>query len=314
MLRFPIATSVLADAIQQRVFPGAAFGVLHSEEQFAVESVGEFTYEPGSPRVQTDTLFDVASVGKAMATTSMAMLLWQRGQLHLDEPIGRRFPGCLQVGTEPENLAALRSTISPRMLLAHCSGLPAYAPLYKTRRTASELLEACLHMPLESAPGSRAVYSDIGFILLGHLLEQIAGERLDSFCRREIFAPLDALLPSRGTQELYSSDSRQGKLSRSNSPGRSSRRQLLEIRRSQRTRRIIFERARYTSPGRLSAPSRWQHFSSGNNFTIHNPTAHAFVFRLGFGLGYADRAFFVRNTVQRSFCRPSRLYGNFALA
>ena len=190
MSHFPIATSVLTGAIQHSIFPGAAFGVLHSGEQFAIESGGGFTYEPESPRVHADTLFDVASVSKAMATTSMAMLLWQRGQLDLDEPIGRRFPGCLQVGTDPENLAALRSTISPRMLLAHCSGLPAYAPLYKTCATASELLEACLHMPLESAPGSRAVYSDIGFILLGHLLEQIAGERLDSFCRREIFAPL----------------------------------------------------------------------------------------------------------------------------
>jgi CubicO group peptidase (beta-lactamase class C family) len=76
------------------------------------------------------------------------------------------------------------------MLLAHCSGLPAYAPLYKTCNTATDLLEACLHMPLDTPPGTQAVYSDIGFIFLGHLLEQIAGERLDSFCQREVFTPL----------------------------------------------------------------------------------------------------------------------------
>jgi serine-type D-Ala-D-Ala carboxypeptidase len=190
MLRFPIATSILTDAVQQRVFPGAAFGVLYSDKQFAIESIGGFTYDLESPRVHTDTIFDVASVSKAMATTSMAMLLWQRGQLDLDEPLARRVPEFLKVGSETESLAPLRSSITPRMLLAHCSGLPAYAPLYKTCATATDLLEACLHMPLEAPPGTQAVYSDIGFILLGHLLEQIAGERLDSFCQREVFAPL----------------------------------------------------------------------------------------------------------------------------
>ena len=164
--------------------------MLHPEEHFVIESIGGFTYQPDSPHVQTDTIFDMASVSKAMATTSMAMLLWQRGHLNLDEPIARRVPEFLKVSSEAESLAGFRSTITPRMLLAHCSGLPAYAPLYKTCDTASELLQACLHMALEAPPGTQAVYSDIGFILLGHLLEQIAGEGLDSFCRREVFAPL----------------------------------------------------------------------------------------------------------------------------
>ena len=96
MSHFPIATTVLTDAIQRRVFPGAAFGVLYPEEQFAIESVGGFTYEPDSPRVQTDTIFDMASVSKAMATMSMAMLLWERGQLDLDEPLARRVPEFLE--------------------------------------------------------------------------------------------------------------------------------------------------------------------------------------------------------------------------
>lgn len=190
MSRFPIASSVLTEAIQRRVFPGAAFGVLRPDEPFAIESTGGFTYQPESLRVQTDTVFDMASVSKAMATTSMAMLLWQRGRLDLDEPLARRVPEFLEPGSEAESMAALRPQVTPRMLLAHCSGLPAYAPLYKTCATAAEVLEACLHMPLEVPPGTQAVYSDIGFILLGHLLEQIAGESLDSFCRREVFAPL----------------------------------------------------------------------------------------------------------------------------
>jgi CubicO group peptidase (beta-lactamase class C family) len=190
MSRFPIATSVLAHAVQQRAFPGAAFGVLHHAERLAIESMGGFTYQPDSPRVRPDTIFDMASVSKAMATTSMAMLLWERGQMDLDEPVARRLPEFVYPSSEAESLAVLRQKVTPRMLLAHCSGLPAYAPLYKECRTASELLEACLQLPLETVPATHAVYSDIGFILLGHLLERIAGERLDSFCRREVFTPL----------------------------------------------------------------------------------------------------------------------------
>lgn len=187
MCHFSIATSILTQAVQERVFPGGAFGVLRPDEPFAIEAIGAFTYQPDSPRVQIDTIFDMASVSKAMATTSMAMLLWERGRLDLDEPVAQHLPEFLKVGSKPDSL---RSKITARMLLAHCSGLPAYAPLYKTCASADEVLEACLQMPLEAPPGTLDVYSDIGFILLGHLLEQIAGERLDSFCQREVFTPL----------------------------------------------------------------------------------------------------------------------------
>ena len=126
----------------------------------------------------------------------------------------------------PKPGAAHRPAVTPRMLLAHCSGLPAYAPLYKTCATASELLEACLHMPLESVPGAQAVYSDIGFILLGHLLEKIAGERLDGFCRsRNLRASgneLHNVLPSSGASILHSAHLRRGEFSWSSSSGRSS--------------------------------------------------------------------------------------------
>jgi CubicO group peptidase (beta-lactamase class C family) len=190
MSRFPIATSLLTRAIDEGVFPGAAFGVVQRGEHFAIECVGGFTYDADSPRIRPDTIFDLASVSKAIATTTTAMLLWERGQLKLDEPVALRLPALVDIKPEPGPFFSLRSTITPRMLLAHCSGLPAYAPLYKTCATANDLLEACLHMPLETVPGTNAMYSDIGFILLGHLLEAISGERLDTFCSREIFTPL----------------------------------------------------------------------------------------------------------------------------
>jgi CubicO group peptidase (beta-lactamase class C family) len=76
------------------------------------------------------------------------------------------------------------------MLLAHSSGLPAYARLFEQHDSANELLRACLQMPLEAAPGTRAEYSDIGFILLGKALEVLAGDYLARYGEREIFRPL----------------------------------------------------------------------------------------------------------------------------
>ena len=75
------------------------------------------------------------------------------------------------------------------MLLAHSSGLPAYVKLFQTAHNKDELLHQALHVPLTAAPGTRAEYSDIGFILLGEALERLTREPLDRFCRREIFSP-----------------------------------------------------------------------------------------------------------------------------
>jgi CubicO group peptidase (beta-lactamase class C family) len=76
------------------------------------------------------------------------------------------------------------------MLLAHCSGLPAYVRLFEGARTRDELLMAACTTPLVADPGKRASYSDIGYIVLGELLSRVAEEPLDSFCQREIFGPL----------------------------------------------------------------------------------------------------------------------------
>lgn len=184
--RFSLAHRVLQQAVLDRAFPGAAYGVLSGEEIVAMRSVGQFTYDADAPPVHLHTTFDMASVSKVMATTAMAMLLWQRGKLGLDRPVGETLPEF--VGAERSE--SLKRSVTPRMLLAHSSGLPAYERLYERCPTRQSLLDACTRMPLEAAPETRAVYSDIGFIVLGHLLETLAAESLDAFCQREIFAPL----------------------------------------------------------------------------------------------------------------------------
>jgi CubicO group peptidase (beta-lactamase class C family) len=211
---------VLQEAITNRAFPAASIAVTHQCRLVALKAFGRFTYDkkeadaPSFPRplreepalsdperseeeskggdfdspVTPSTLFDLASVTKVVATTTMAMILYERGVLELDAPIA---------GTVPEFLSdscgeidARHRDVTFRMLLAHSSGLPAYEKLFLKARTRDELLRAAFTTSLSADPGSRAEYSDIGFIILGAALERLAGESLDIFCQREIFGPL----------------------------------------------------------------------------------------------------------------------------
>jgi serine-type D-Ala-D-Ala carboxypeptidase len=96
-----------------------------------------------------------------------------------------------------------RRLVTLRMLLAHSSGLPAYVKLFLTAHNKEELLRQALQVPLSTDPLTRAEYSDIGFILLGEVLERITGEPLDKFCEREIFQPLELMMRFNPPQHPY---------------------------------------------------------------------------------------------------------------
>jgi len=183
---FSSAFLVLEEAIEQRAFPAASVAVTHSGQLIALKAIGRFTFEAESPTAATSTLFDLASLTKVMATTPMAMLLYERGLLDLETPVCAIVPEFVSDAEKDPR----RRDVTLRMLLAHSSGLPAYEKLFLKARTREELLHAAFTMPLSADPGSRAEYSDIGFIILGVALERLADEPLDRFCQREIFAPL----------------------------------------------------------------------------------------------------------------------------
>jgi serine-type D-Ala-D-Ala carboxypeptidase len=185
-LHFAAAYSVLEQAVSERAFPGAAFGVLSQGQVLALDGVGGFTYDQARTPVTASTVYDLASITKVIATTSMAMLLHQNGALSLDQSLAQLLPGFGQ----GEAAGSARHAVTLRMLLAHASGLPGYVRFFERPGGRQELLDACLRLPLETTPGSHAEYSDPGFILLGRALEIIAGEELESFCIREFFAPL----------------------------------------------------------------------------------------------------------------------------
>ena len=185
---FSAAFSVLREAIRQRCFPAASIAVTHGEQVVALKSFGHFTYAADSLLPTPGTLFDLASVTKVVATTTMAMILCERGLLELEATVA---------GTVPEFLADAcgerdprRREVTFRMLLAHSSGLPAYEKLFLKAHSRDDLQRAAFTTSLSSGPGTRAEYSDIGFILLAAALERIAHESLDAFCQREIFGPL----------------------------------------------------------------------------------------------------------------------------
>jgi CubicO group peptidase (beta-lactamase class C family) len=184
--QFTAARAVLEKAVAERAFPGAAYGVLHRGSIVVLDSVGRFTYEPNSPAVQPDTVFDLASVSKVLATTAAAMVLVDRGKFDLDTRLGDILPGFV-IGMAP---GSGKERVTLRMLLAHTSGLPAYETLFRNCDTPEALLRATLKLPLEAKPGTRTEYSDFGFILLGKATEILSYKRLDVFCTREIFEPL----------------------------------------------------------------------------------------------------------------------------
>jgi len=183
---FASAFDILREGVAERVFPAASVEVTYQGQLIALRAFGKFTYESDSPAVTPATLFDLASVTKVVATTMMAMILYERGMLDLDAPVAAVVPEFVSASPQDRR----RRDVTVRMLLTHASGLPAYEKLFLQASTRDGLLHAVFTTPLAADPGSRASYSDIGFILLGVALECLADESLDLFCRREIFAAL----------------------------------------------------------------------------------------------------------------------------
>jgi len=174
---------VLKQGIAEKAFPGASLAVTQGKDLLALAGVGHFTYDPGAEPVDEGTVYDLASVSKAVATTTIAMMLHEQRKLRLDMPVQAAIPEF--GGSDPR-----RELVTIRMLLTHTSGLPAYLRLFEQAKDLDRLVEIAFRAPLAADPGSRADYSDIGFIILGELLSRLVGEPLDSLCGKQIFKPL----------------------------------------------------------------------------------------------------------------------------
>ncbi len=181
--RFRAAFGILENAVAAWSFPACSLAVTSRGELVAGKALGRFTYDLAAPEAGSGTLFDLASLTKVVATTAMAMILYERGLLDLEAAVAAIVP-------EFSSGDSRREQVTLRMLLAHSSGLPAYEKLFQRAHTRGALLQAAFTTGLTADPGTRAEYSDIGFVILGVALERIADEALDVFCQREVFGPL----------------------------------------------------------------------------------------------------------------------------
>ena len=188
--RFRAAREILEHAVVQHAFPGAVLAVGHQGE-LSILPVGRLAYSEDAPAVAPNTIYDLASLTKVVATATAAMILADRGLLQLDRPVAHYLPDFIPpYDTAVDPLWTARGEVTVRHLLAHTSGLPAYEKFFLRAREKAHVIEEALALPLEEAPGRKTTYSDVGFILLGEIIERASQQRLDAFCGREIFAPL----------------------------------------------------------------------------------------------------------------------------
>ena len=156
--------AVLRRAIDERAFPAAVVEVGTSSETLWREPFGRLTFDADAPATRDDTIFDLASLTKVLATTPMVMQQVERGALALDDRVGRYIAGWR---------GADREDVTIRDLLAHCGGLTAYLPLFRDHQGRTEFEHAISSLPLEYEPRTRSIYSDLGFILLAFILEDV---------------------------------------------------------------------------------------------------------------------------------------------
>ena len=173
--------AAVAESIQKKELPGAVVLVARRGGVVWRKSYGARALVPAREEMTVDTVFDVASLTKVVATSTSAMILVERGKLRLSDPVSRYIPELKGEG---------RERITVEHLLTHRSG---YAPdfdLSDQWEGREEMLKRLHVEPLRNAPGARFVYSDIGMIVLGEIIHRVSGEPLDAFARKNIFVPL----------------------------------------------------------------------------------------------------------------------------
>src|SRR5688572_1024282 len=172
--------AVLDRARADSAFPGA-FAVVGNRDSVLVSySVGSLDWLP-SPRPDENTLWDMASLTKVMGMTSAVMQLTEAAKVDLDAPVQRYIA---------EFRGPNKDRVTVRHLLTHSSGLPAWRPLYKETTTPDAARALAIATALDTLPGVRTVYSDLGAIILGVVVERVSGEALDAYLSRHVFGPL----------------------------------------------------------------------------------------------------------------------------
>ena len=173
-------SAVLDRAARDSAFPGGIAVVGTASGLLVQRAVGRLDWQEATVPDER-TLWDLASLTKVIALTGAVAVLTEQGKLDLDAPVYRYLP---------EWRGGDKDRVTVRHLLTHSSGLPSWRPLYKEANSPAEALHVVLATPLDTVPGARMVYSDLGAILLGQIVERVAGTTLDRFVEDRLFRPL----------------------------------------------------------------------------------------------------------------------------
>jgi uncharacterized protein YbbC (DUF1343 family)/CubicO group peptidase (beta-lactamase class C family) len=183
-VRLAAVDAIIQQAIADGSIPGAVLIVGHNGKVVYRKAYGSRALEPKREPMTIDTVFDLASLTKVIATTTAVMQLVEQGKVRLNDAVAKYLPDFAQNG---------KDDVTVRQLLTHYSGLEPDLDL----KTPWEGKETAYHMAfaetLQNPPGSAFVYSDINFITLGALVEKVSGEPLDEYATRHIFTPLKML-------------------------------------------------------------------------------------------------------------------------
>ena len=179
--RFSPLDALVEQSIADRVFPSASIVVIYRNDVVFHKAFGRQTYDKRSLRVDTSTIYDLASLTKPVVTTAVIMQLSERDSLDLDASVSRYLPEFARNGKEH---------VTIKNLLLHNSGLVAHRFFIKTCNTPEEVMQAIYNEQLVSPPGTKTTYSDLGFITLGKLIERVTGKTLEENFNERFSRPL----------------------------------------------------------------------------------------------------------------------------
>jgi uncharacterized protein YbbC (DUF1343 family)/CubicO group peptidase (beta-lactamase class C family) len=179
--KLSVVDSIVNDAIHEGQIPGAVILIWHNGQVVYRKAIGDRALEPRREPMTLDTVFDIASLTKVVATTTAVMQLVQRGEVRVNDPVTKYLPEFAQNG---------KDDITVRQLLTHFSGLTEDLDLAQPWQGEATAYRMAFSQTPVIPPGSRFLYSDINFIALGALVEKVSGMSLDAYTSKHIFQPL----------------------------------------------------------------------------------------------------------------------------
>jgi CubicO group peptidase (beta-lactamase class C family) len=183
--KFETADSIINVSISDSAFPGAVLLIQKEGKIIHQKAFGFYTYDSSSGRVSVNTIYDLASLTKVIATTTATMICYDRGLFKLDDKVAEYLPKFGVKGKE---------NVTIRNLLVHDSGLrpdiPSYRAFDSIKNKEQGVMNEIFNDTLVYQTGENMVYSDLNFILMGKIIEKVTGTTLDKFCEKNIFEPI----------------------------------------------------------------------------------------------------------------------------